>query len=110
VPFVLRAASVSTSDEVLGLGLLRGAFKHFPGVVHFSGDEMEPGSAGRGGDGCGGGADPPLLPSPSPFSPLPFLSTRPLAVVVMPTAPPRDATDPAALVRPSRPTTKTTRT
>jgi len=79
------------------LGLLRGELKDFPGVVHFSVDEMEPGSAGCGGDGCGGGAYPPLLPSPSPLSPLPFLSTRPLAVVVMPTAAPPDATDPAAL-------------
>ena len=104
---MLRAAAVFTSDEVLGLGLLRGALKVFPGVVHFSGYEMEPGSAGCGGDDCGGGASPPLLPSPSPLSPVPFLSTRPLAVVEMPTAPPPDATDPVALVLPSRPTTKT---
>ena len=110
MPFVLRAAAVFTSEEVLGLGLLRSALKDFPGVVHISGDEMEPGSAGCGGDGCSGGAYPPLLPSPIPLSPLPFLSARPVVVVVMPTAAFPDATDPAALIRPSRPTTKTTRT
>ena len=110
MPFVLRAAAVLTSDEVLGLGLLRGALKDFPGIVHISGDEMEPGCAGCGGDGCGGGACPPLLRSSGPLSPLPVLSARPLAVVVMPMAAPPDATDPAALVRPARPTTKTKRT
>ena len=110
MPFVLRAAAVFTSDEVLGLGLLRSALNDFPGVLHFSGDEMEPGSAGCGGDGCGGEAYPPLFPSPIPLSPLPFLSARPLAVVVMPMAALPDATDPAALVRPSQPTTMTKRT
>ena len=107
VPFALRDAVVTTSDKVLYLGLLRGALKDLPGVLHRAEDDVGPCGAGRGG--LAAGHIPPSHRPLAPFSPLFVLSARPLAVVVMPAVAPPEAADLAALVRPERPTTKTKR-
>jgi len=98
VPFALRAAAVTTSDEVPEMGLLRGALNDWHGVLHRAEDEVGPCGAG-----CGGMAEGHTAPSYrhlAPFSPLFVLSAWPLAVVVMRTVAPPEAADPAALVRP----------
>ena len=104
VSLALSAAAVPTSDEVLDIGLLQGALKDLPDVVHRGDAEVEPCSAGRGG--VAAGRNPRSYRPVAPFSPLFVLSSRPLAVIVMPTAAPFEAADPAALVRPELPTTK----
>jgi len=107
VAFALRAAAVTTSDEVLDLGLLRGAMKDLPGVLHRADDQVRPCRAGWGG--MAAGRTPPFYRPLAPFSAFFVLSAWPLAVAVMPMVAFPEAADPTALIRLLRPTTKAKR-
>ena len=110
MPFLLRAAALSTSDEVIASGMLRDALKDWSGVCTVQATRWSLAVPAAAATASAAGRTPPCFCPLAPWSPLLFLSARPVAAVVMPRAPLPDATDPVALVRSSRPTTETKRT
>jgi len=110
VPLLLRAAALSTSEEVISSGILRGALNDWSEVCTVQATRWSLAVPAAAATASAAGRTLPCFCPLAPSSPFAVLSARPLAAVVMPTAPPADATDPVALVRSSRPTTKSKRT